>query len=270
MVVRWENRLHFLTRPRRSSVTVARQIENDDGPARSQPPLNLRPASPCELPPPLLPLARILTDTACSICIPTISSAQSWPNTQRECHPIRRSVSRRANGVTKTLAEEIRGGLRFHRREHMQMVSLQLGPPANFVEFFDPHGDLARIGPVDHDRSNLVLEDIRQPCWCGWGPRLSAPSERDWRSTELGGAKRPVQLGAIKILFTKMIEVDRGNPFGRSFVGCVKRSGTHHRFSCCLAGSHSSFYACRRSRQWFGRRLVWVMLQITISPAKVS
>ncbi len=57
------------------------------------------------------------------------------------------------------------------------MVSLQLGPPAGFVEFFGPLGDLARIGSVNHDRSNLVLEDIRQPFWCGWGPRFVAPSE---------------------------------------------------------------------------------------------
>jgi len=186
VVVRWENRLHFLTRPRRSSVTVARQIENDDGPARSQPPLNLRPASPCELPPPLSPLVRILTATARSIRIPTISTAQSWPNTQRECHPIRRSVSRRANRVTKTLAEEIRGGLRFHRREHMQMVSLQLGPL----------GDLASIGSVNHDRSNLVLEDIRQPCWCGWGPRFVAPSKVDSTHHATEAAKRRLRHSA--------------------------------------------------------------------------
>ena len=86
-------------------------------------------------------------------------------------------MSRRANGVTKTLAEEIRGGLRFNRGELMQRVSFQLGSPSGFVEFFGPLGDLARIGPANHDRSNLVLEDIRQPCWCGWGPLFVDPSE---------------------------------------------------------------------------------------------
>ena len=83
---------------------------------------------------------------------------------QRECHPIRIGVSRRMNGVTKTLAEEVRGRLRFHRGELMQRVSFQLDPPAGFVEFFGPLGDLARIGSINQDRSNLVLEDIRQPC----------------------------------------------------------------------------------------------------------
>ena len=105
-------------------------------------------------------------------------------------------MSRRANGVTKTLAEEIRYGLRFHRGELTQRVSFQLGPPAGFVEFFGPLGDLARIGSVNPNRSNLVLEDIRQPCWCWPGFMLCGPrrrrfnAPRNWGISTILGSRR--------------------------------------------------------------------------------